>query len=483
MTRSFSSCSRPRAAGLATALGALVSLGVSSLIAQQPTQQPAQQIQTDSVPGAASVAPAIPTQPITLGDAIRFAARNSATAQTAQLRVAASQAQIRQARSSLLPQLSATGSTVREDINTATFGITFPTQPGQPPLFNPNGQVTPPFTIVDYRGKVDIPVLDLASIVRVHAAETLARSTQSDATDVSEQAGTNAAVAYIRALRAEDQLRARNADSVLAADLLNIAQQQLQAGVGIALDVTRAQAQLAGTRAQLIASRNTYDRSKLDLLRALGLPLATQLTLHDSLETLNANGLTTDETAAIAQGLAARPDLRAAQQRIDAAKQSVSAIKMERLPTVALFGNDGGIGKNYKYLLNTYQYGVQISLPIFDGFRREGRIEEQSVQLREAEIRAKDLRDQAEADIRGALLDLASAREQVDATRERLRLADQEVSQARERFRAGVAGNADVITASLSLTDARTAAIDALTNYQAARVALARAEGSVTTLP
>jgi len=176
-------------------------------------------------------------------------------------------------------------------------------------------------------------------------------------------------------------------------------------------------------------------------------------------------------------------DLRAAQQRIDAAKQGVSAVKLERLPAVSLFGNDGGIGKSHKYLLNTYQYGVQISLPLFDGFRREGRVQEQTAQVREAELRAKDLRDQAEADIRGALLDLASAREQVDATRERLRLADQEVSQARERFRAGVAGNADVITASLSLTDARTAAIDALTNYHAARVALARAEGTVTTLP
>ena len=67
--------------------------------------------------------------------------------------------------------------------------------------------------------------------------------------------------------------------------------------------------------------------------------------------------------------------------------------------------------------------------------------------------------------------------------RERLRLGEQEVTQARDRFRAGVAGNADVITASLNLSAARAALVDALALYQNARVSLARAEGAVTELP
>jgi outer membrane protein TolC len=140
-------------------------------------------------------------------------------------------------------------------------------------------------------------------------------------------------------------------------------------------------------------------------------------------------------------------------------------------------------GLTYSHLLNTYEYGFQISLPIFDGFRREGRIQEQQNVAREASVQERDLEQQAAADVRAALLDLESAREQVAATNERLRLAEQEVEQARERFRAGVAGNADVITALLTLTTARTAVIDAETNFQNARIALARAEGVVTTLP
>ena len=134
-------------------------------------------------------------------------------------------------------------------------------------------------------------------------------------------------------------------------------------------------------------------------------------------------------------------------EQLRAAQQTVSAIRSERLPSVSAFGDNGVIGGNANRMLPTYTYGIQLSLPLFDGFRREGRIQEQQAMARELEVRRRDLEQQATVDVRGALLDLASARESVDASREQLRLAEQEVSQARDRFRAGVAGNADVVNA------------------------------------
>ncbi|MGH2899933.1 MAG: TolC family protein, partial [Solirubrobacteraceae bacterium] len=150
-------------------------------------------------------------------------------------------------------------------------------------------------------------------------------------------------------------------------------------------------------------------------------------------------------------------------------------------PKVGVFGNDGQNGF-VKNLLNTYTYGVQVSVPVFEGGRRDAIAQEQEASARDNEVRHRDLRQQVTLDVRAALLDLGSAREQVDAATQRLRLAEQEVQQARERFRAGVAGNADVVTASLTLNSARTALVDALTAYQAARVSLAKAEGTVSQL-
>jgi outer membrane protein TolC len=178
-----------------------------------------------------------------------------------------------------------------------------------------------------------------------------------------------------------------------------------------------------------------------------------------------------------------RPDIVAEEQRVRAAQLGLSAIRAERLPTLGLVADDGLIGKNGARLLNTYTWGLQVSLPIFDGFRREARVQEQQSVVREAEVRQRELEQQAAVDVRGALIDLSGAREQLDAARERLRLAEQELSQARERFNAGVAGNADVVNASLGLTASRTLVNDAMTAYELARVALARATGSVTQLP
>ncbi|MBI3792141.1 MAG: TolC family protein, partial [Gemmatimonadetes bacterium] len=131
----------------------------------------------------------------------------------------------------------------------------------------------------------------------------------------------------------------------------------------------------------------------------------------------------------------------------------------------------------------TYTWGIAVTLPLFDGFKRDGRQAEQEAQLREYEARERDLRQQVTVEVRSALLDVVSTREQADAAEVRLKLAEQELAEARDRFKAGVAGNADVVTASLSLNAARTQLVDALVQSASARVQLARVQGLVAKLP
>lgn len=427
-----------------------------------------------SAASAAGAQDSVLSRPLTLGDAARLGARQSAAAIEARARTDQANARITQRRSDLLPSLSGYVEENGRTYNSATFGVTFPG-------FDPSGSIIGPVNIFDTRGRLSETFLDFGAIQRLRGAKSSARAFGATAANEAEISAQNAANAYLRAQRADAQLAARLADSVLADSLVGIANEELRAGVGVALDVTRAQSQLATVRAQLIGSRNERDRSRLDLLRALGEPLTARVTLADSLNGLSVHDTTVDEAAAIDLAMHGRPDLRAADEQLRAVEQQVTAIRAERLPSLSAYGDYGWIGKNR--LLGTYDWGVQVSVPIFDGLRREGRIEEQKAVANEIDVRRRDLRQQAAIEVRGALLDLASAREQVDAAREALRLSQQEVEQAKERFRAGVAGNADVITASLSLNSARTAAVDALSSYQGAKVALARAVGSVTALP
>jgi outer membrane protein TolC len=420
---------------------------------------------------------------ISIGEAARLAARQSNGVQTAEQRAAEAEARVRQSRAALLPDLSANVLQSGRTFNSVTFGISLPSAPGQPPLFNPAGEVLGPVNTLDLRGRVQTNIFDYSAIARVRSAQTAVSAARADVSSAGELAASQAAAAYIRVLRGNAQLNARLADSSLARELLTIAQSQLEAGVGVALDVTRAQSQLAGGRAELISARNERDRAQLDLRRALNLTLDAPVELTDSLSSTISDDLALDEPTATARALRDRPDLRAAEEQLRAARQYVAAIRSERLPSLNAFGDQGTIGKSgSNRLLPTYTYGIQLSVPIFDGFRREGRIQEQEAMTRELDVRRRDLEQQASIDVRGSLLDLTAARDALTASRERLRLAEQEVEQARERFRAGVAGNADVVTAALTLNAARSQYVDVLTALQQARVSLARAEGAITQL-
>jgi outer membrane protein len=422
---------------------------------------------------------------LTLGDAARLAAHQSAPAREAQARTAQAGARVRQQLAGFLPNLSGSASVTEYDLNSAA-AFRFPSVPGASAfnaLLPPAGALFPPLKDYDARGRIADTLFSFGAIQRYRQSQTSRDAAMADAANTAELAATAAADAYLQVQRAEATVRARAADSALAQDLLQIAIQQLAAGTGVQLDVTRARAQRSSARAQLIVARNQLDRTRLDLFRALGLPLDTRLALVDSLGGLPIADSLSAESQALDRAFRERPDLRSADLQLEAARRQVSAIKAERLPAVGAFATDGASAGTLNRVLNTYSWGVGVSLPVFDGFRREGRIEEERAGEHEIELRRRDLRQQAAIEVRGAYLDLASARQQVDATREQRMLTDEEVAEARERFRTGVAGNADVITAELALDAARTQEIDALTNYQTARVALARATGSVSSLP
>ena len=412
---------------------------------------------------------------LSLGDAARLAAKQSGSSVAAFYRAEQARGRALESRSALLPHASASFSDGNRTFNTASFGIPFPG-------FDPNGEVIGPVRTIDARGRVVANLIDPASFGRYRAAQAAASGADADAAQVTNQAAAIATATYVRTLRAEAQVSARAADSSLATELLGIAQRQLQVGVGVALDVTRARAQLAGTRAQLIAARNERDRARLDLSRSLGLPPDAVVVLRDSL-TSGAAVPVPSESDALAAAMKDRADLRAAVAATETARRALRAARAEHLPTLGVFGDDGATSNSYSHLLNTYTYGLQLTLPIFEGFRTSARAQQQIAALREAEARRRDVELQVVTDVRGALLDVSASQEQLAAARERLALGEQEVAQSRERFRAGVAGNADVIIAQLNLDTARSQHIDALASLGMARVSLARAQGHLLELP
>ena len=155
---------------------------------------------------------------------------------------------------------------------------------------------------------------------------------------------------------------------------------------------------------------------------------------------------------------------------------------MERVPSLSGSGDVGLIGNQPSRSLTTDNVQVLLSIPLFDGGQREGRISEQRSLLRMESIKTRDVEKQISLEVRDALLTLESTQQQVAVAREGLRLAFLELHLARRRFAVGMATNIEVTDAQTSVTQARDNLIEALFNFNASRVDLARAQGRLEEL-
>lgn len=412
---------------------------------------------------------AAPTRPISLLDAITLGRQQGVNAAIARLNVRAANARTGERRADLLPNLSGRATFTRQTLNLDEFGIPIATG------------ITDPFNLWNFQIRASQTLLDPSAIVRLRAERDTAVAAGLDAQAVGEIAGATAGLAYLRVLSAEETVRARQGDSTVAADLLSQARRLVQAGINPAIDATRSEVSFAAVRTQLEIARNAAGQARLDLSRALDLPSGTRLELADSL------GLATldiprqpDEAARFAREH--RAELAAEHARTQAAERNLRSIRFENLPSLSANGGYIESGRQTGTLAGTYNVQLLLSIPILDGLRRQYRASEQHARLEIQRIRERDMGNQVETEARQAILDLSSAEQQVAIAGDRVRLANRELAEADQRFRAGVAGSVETTNAQGSVIAANDALIQARVRYGTARVSAYRALGVIDQL-
>ena len=381
-----------------------------------------------------------------------------------------------QARAALLPDLEASLTDRDQTADLAAMGIKIvvPIPNFQFPTF------VGPFTTMDARATVTQSVFDFSSIKRFQASKVGVSAARSDVDSTEEQVAAQVARAYLAAVRANADVETAQSDVTLAEAVLKQAENQKAAGTGTGIEITRAKVQLANDRQRLLVAGNQRTSARLQLMRTMGLRLDTELELTDKLAYIPVDAVTIEQ--AKAQALKERPDLKAQQEREANARMAASATKMERLPSLAAFGDYGSIGTGFDSALPTRTYGVSLRVPVFDGGRRDARRAESASQYRSEKVRTNDLKEQIELDVRLALDGLESAEQQVKVAKEGLELSDNELTQARRRYDAGVAIGVEVTDAQSRLERARDNQTAALYNYNVARIDLAQSMGKVRSM-
>lgn len=395
-------------------------------------------------------------------------------------RVALAEESIRQsqtgvslARAAFLPDIEASVTDENETINLKAFGLTFNLPAG---LSFPS--IVPPFTVFDARATAQQSVFDFSSIRKYQSSKVSLAASKADADTTRNQVSDAVARAYLACLRAEAKLETERANVDLSDALLKQTNRQKTAGIGLAIEVTRAQVQLANDRQSLIVAEDDRRKAVLQLLRAMGLNLDARIEFTDKLayKPIDAGPI----EAALDKAHAERAELKAQAKREEVARLNYGSVKAERLPSINAFGNYGSIGEGIIGAAPTRTYGIQMKVPVFDGGRRDARRAESLSELRQEQIRTRDVKQQVDLDVRLALDSVHSAASQVETAREGLGLAENELAQARRRYEGGVANSIEVTDAQTRLDRARDNQIAALYNYNLARLDLATATGSIS---
>lgn len=382
-----------------------------------------------------------------------------------------------EARAALLPNIDGAISEESQTRNLKAFGLRFPSIPilgFTIPTF------VGPYDVFDARASVTQSVFDFSSIRGYQAAKVAVEAVKADNEGTRDQVTDQVARAYLTGLRTQAALDTAKANVELSEALLKLAQSLKNAGTGTGIEVTRAEVQLANDRQQLVVAQNGVERSHLELLKVIGLKLDRPVELTGTLAYVPIENL--DPAQSLASARENRAELKAQTSRERSAKLSYSAVKYERLPSVAAFGDYGSSGSTINDSVPTRTYGASLRIPIFDGGRRDARRAESASQLRQEQIRTEDLRDQIELDVRLALQSLRSADAEVKAADEGLKLSENELAQAQRRYKAGVSNSVEVTDAQTRLQRARDNRINALYNYNVARIDLGTATGTIRSM-
>jgi len=435
----------------------LVGLALSRLAAQS-----ASPFQGSVVVGEAS------TQPIALSldEAMQRGLKSNLGAILSGTQTAAARSQRLSQLQALLPSIDLNAREVVMEVDLPAEGLRIP---GFPTIIGP-------FGYTDVRAYLNWSLIDVVSLRNYLAARHNFRAAELSAQDARELVVLTVGNAYLLALADETRVASVEAQVATAKISLDQASARHQAGTSPLLDELRARVDYQSLEQQLIVAKNALDKDKLALARAIGLPLAQSFTLADKAPYAAFDQLDIDAT--IRQAHANRKDLAALLEKTKAAEEQRKAATAERLPALAFAGDYGVIGVNLNTSHGTGDATATFSMPIFKEFALHGDAQLAQAQLDSARDQLSDKNAQVDADVRDALLDIASAQQLVQVARSSVDLANEALSEAQLGYANGVSDNLAVSQALQSVAQANDQYVATLYRHNMAKLSLARALGA-----
>jgi len=336
-----------------------------------------------------------------------------------------------------------------------------------------------PFHYTTITANVSQTIFSLESIRRFQASQTAEQAARLSYDDILDVVTLTVGNGYLLIINAASHIDATDAEVRNAQALYDQAVAAFDAGTSPKIDVTRTAVQLHTEQFNLTVARNNFAIAKLNLARAIGLPLGQAYELVDRLPYADLDPPSVDD--ALRTATEQRADYRSAQRAVETAQYEVGATHAQRYPTVALNGDTGWQGATLSSSRNIFSVQAGVTVPLFTSGRIGSEVTQAQAALQQRQAERDNLRGQIEYDVRTALLNVQAAKEQVAVARENLALANENLERSQERFAAGVTDSVEVVQAQQSLSSANDQYISGTYSHNLAKLQLARAIGVART--
>ncbi|HEY4838125.1 MAG TPA: TolC family protein [Candidatus Acidoferrales bacterium] len=408
---------------------------------------------------------------LTLHDAVALALKQNPQVQIGVLQSAQAKQDQNIARADLLPQAQFNVSDAVERANLETaFGSRFPGF----------AEHLGPFQIFNVGPSASAPIVDFAAWSRLHAAKENTSAAHAGEQSIREDMVLQTVSQYLGALRAAAQVKAAQTRIDLAQALYNQAADMQKNGAGTGIDTLRANVELQNEKQVLIAAQTQFDVALFGLARLLSLDPRQPIQLSDAMSFFETPEFAIE--GSIDRAYQVRPEMLQIDARLRAAQENRHAAFNERLPSIRGEGGWNYQGVSINSGIPVYEYQVGAVVPLFTGGRIQAETSKADLEIKKVEQQRDDLRNEIALEVKTATAQLESARHQVEVANLGIQLAQEEVTQARDRFAAGVADNIEVVQAQDALSRASDNQIAALYQFNQARADLARAIGQMESL-
>ncbi|WP_207512099.1 TolC family protein [Longitalea luteola] len=288
---------------------------------------------------------------------------------------------------------------------------------------------------------------------------------------------------YYQLVVGQKQLALLDANIARSEKLLHDTKALFENGFQEKLDVDKVSVTLANLKTQKTKVQNQLQTGYIGLKYLMGMPVKNQLMLTDTLsDAFLREGVLTDSIR--------MEDRQEYQLLKSVEKLNTYNIKRHRftyIPTVSLTGNYNRMAMREKFnffksgqdWFTTAYIGLQINVPIFDGFARDARIRTAKLELEKTHNNIEDLKNRINMEVDSSRISIANALIAVDEQKKNMELAEQVYNQTKIKYEQGLGSNLEITNAETELRTAQNNYFSALYDAIIARINYLRAIGKL----